>query len=100
MAMDARLARLSFSDNAMHLSQPAGARTELHLTPLELIERLAKLIPPPPLHRHRYHGVHSVRRSALEVHCLSAAGNPALVRTAACWRSRAARGALPGVAPR
>jgi hypothetical protein len=36
--------------------QPDG-RTELHLTPLELIERLAALIPPPRLHRLRYHGV-------------------------------------------
>ena len=29
----------------------------LRLTPLELLERLAPLIPPPRLHRHRYHGV-------------------------------------------
>jgi hypothetical protein len=29
----------------------------LSLTPLELIERLAALIPPPRIHRHRYHGV-------------------------------------------
>ena len=36
--------------------QPDG-RTELSLTPLELIERLAALIPPPRIHRHRYHGV-------------------------------------------
>jgi hypothetical protein len=36
--------------------QPDG-RTELRLSPLELIERLAALIPPPRLHRHRYHGV-------------------------------------------
>jgi hypothetical protein len=36
--------------------QPDG-RTELRLTPLELIERLAALIPPPRIHRHRYHGV-------------------------------------------
>jgi hypothetical protein len=36
--------------------QPDG-RTELHLTPLELIERLAALIPRPRLHRLRYHGV-------------------------------------------
>jgi hypothetical protein len=36
--------------------QPDG-HTELRLTPLELIERLAALIPPPRLHRHRYHGV-------------------------------------------
>jgi len=32
-------------------------RTELILTPLELTDRRAALIPPPPLHRHRYHGV-------------------------------------------
>ena len=32
-------------------------RTELVLSPLELLERLAKLIPPPRVHRHRYHGV-------------------------------------------
>jgi hypothetical protein len=31
--------------------------TELLLTPLELIDRLAALIPPPRTHRHRYHGV-------------------------------------------
>jgi hypothetical protein len=29
----------------------------VRLTPLELIDRLATLIPPPHLHRHRYHGV-------------------------------------------
>jgi hypothetical protein len=29
----------------------------LTLTPLELIQRLAALIPPPRAHRHRYHGV-------------------------------------------
>ncbi|MCP3878559.1 MAG: IS91 family transposase, partial [Sulfitobacter sp.] len=37
-------------------AQPDG-RTELMLTPLELIDRLAALIPPPHTHRHRYHGV-------------------------------------------
>ena len=31
--------------------------TALTLTPLELIEHLAALIPPPRLHRHRYYGV-------------------------------------------
>jgi len=36
--------------------QPDG-RTELRLTPLELLDRLAALIPPPRLLRHRYHGV-------------------------------------------
>ncbi len=32
-------------------------RNVLRLTPLELLERLSHLIPPPRLHRHRYHGV-------------------------------------------
>ena len=35
-----------------------GAKVdELHLTPLELIERIAALVPPPRTHRHRYFGV-------------------------------------------
>jgi hypothetical protein len=29
----------------------------LLLTPLELLQRIARLIPPPRIHRHRYHGV-------------------------------------------
>ena len=32
-------------------------RTELVLSPLDLLERLARLVPPPRIHRHRYHGV-------------------------------------------
>ena len=32
-------------------------RTELLLTPLELLAALAKFVPPPRVHRHRYHGV-------------------------------------------
>lgn len=32
-------------------------RTEVLLTPLELLEALAKFVPPPRVHRHRYHGV-------------------------------------------
>ena len=35
----------------------ADGSTQLRLTPLELIERRAALIPPPRVHRHRYHGV-------------------------------------------
>ncbi|MCQ1550681.1 MAG: transposase, partial [Candidatus Accumulibacter phosphatis] len=34
-----------------------GGRISLMLTPLERIERLAALIPPPRRHRHRYYGV-------------------------------------------
>ncbi len=41
-----------------HLPKPQpDGRTDLMLTPLELIQRLAALIPPPHTHRHRYHGV-------------------------------------------
>jgi hypothetical protein len=32
-------------------------REVLRLTPLELLDRLAHLVPPPRIHRHRYHGV-------------------------------------------
>ena len=32
-------------------------RHELRLTPRELLDRLARLVPPPRIHRHRYHGV-------------------------------------------
>jgi hypothetical protein len=35
----------------------ADGSTQLRLTPLELIDRLAALIAPPRIHRHRYHGV-------------------------------------------
>ena len=41
-----------------HFSKPqADGTTELRLTPLELIDRIAALVPPPRVHRHRYHGV-------------------------------------------
>jgi len=33
------------------------SRTELLLTPFELLERLTQFVPPPRVHRHRYHGV-------------------------------------------
>ena len=32
-------------------------RQEPRLTPLELLDRLARLVVPPRIHRHRYHGV-------------------------------------------
>ncbi|TDJ20748.1 MAG: hypothetical protein E2O65_01425 [Gammaproteobacteria bacterium] len=35
----------------------ADGQTVLELTPFELLDRLAVLIPPPRRHRHRYHGV-------------------------------------------
>ena len=39
-------------------SDRRGAKVdELHLKPLELIERIAARVPPPRTHRHRYFGV-------------------------------------------
>jgi hypothetical protein len=35
----------------------ADGQSVLELTPFELLDRLAVLIPPPRRHRHRYHGV-------------------------------------------
>ena len=35
----------------------ADGQNVLELTPFELLDRLAVLIPPPRRHRHRYHGV-------------------------------------------
>ncbi len=35
---------------------PAG-RTEIVLSPIRLLVRIARLIPPPGVHRHRYHSV-------------------------------------------
>ena len=41
-----------------HLPRPGSdGRTQLILSPLELIERIAALVPPPRQHRHRYYGV-------------------------------------------
>jgi hypothetical protein len=34
-----------------------GGTGPVRLTPLELLDRLAALVPPPRLHRHRYFGV-------------------------------------------
>ena len=47
---------------AKQLSEPTSDKRgtkvdELHLTPLELIDRIAALVPPPRTHRHRYFGV-------------------------------------------
>jgi len=41
-----------------HLPKPdPDGKAALTLTPLEFLDRLAALVPPPRKHRHRYHGV-------------------------------------------
>jgi len=47
------------SDQVLYIlpgPDPAG-RTALRLSALEFLDRLANLLPPPRIHRHRYHGV-------------------------------------------
>ena len=53
-----RLGRLNDETLVYSLRKPTmGGRTELVLTPLELLDRLSKLITPPRIHKHRYCGV-------------------------------------------
>ena len=56
---------------------------ELHLTPLELIDRIAALVPPPRTHRHRHFGVlapNSPLRAA--VTAMAAPAQPARLQSA------------------
>jgi len=74
-----------------------GAKVdELHLTPLELIERIAALVPPPRTHRHRYFGVlapNSALRAA--VTALAAPAKQVVVQTEPANMSEGAPGMVP-----
>jgi len=53
-----RLGRLNAETLVYSLRKPTiDGRTELTLTPLELLDRLARLVTPPRIHKHRYCGV-------------------------------------------
>ncbi len=53
-----RIEQVSEQQVVYRLLKPQrDGRTALSLTPLEFIDHLAALIPPPRLHRHRHHGV-------------------------------------------
>ena len=53
-----RLEQVNAHQIVYHLPRPRrDGCTALSFTPLELIDHLAALTPPPRLHRHRYHGV-------------------------------------------
>ena len=57
-----------------------GGSGPLLLTPVQLLDRLAALVPPPRIHRHRYFGVlapHSPLRAAVTALALAAATTPA-----------------------
>ena len=66
-----RLGRLNQDTLVYHLRKPtADGRTELILTPLELLDHLAQLVTPPRVHKHRYCGVLApnakLRRAVIE----------------------------------
>ncbi|MGH8702563.1 MAG: transposase [Burkholderiales bacterium] len=52
-----RLRELDAGHLVYDSAKPGSGATALRLTPLELLERLAALVPPPRVHRHRYYGV-------------------------------------------
>ncbi|MEJ7746081.1 MAG: transposase, partial [Luteimonas sp.] len=57
-----------------------GGSGPLLLTPLELLDRLAALVPPPRIHRHRYFGVlapHAPLRAAVTALAVPALTTPA-----------------------
>ena len=73
-----------------------GGSISLLLTPLELLDRLAALIPPPRQHRHRYYGVlapNSPLRAAV-----TALAQPAGADTVAAATPRTARAPPPAAA--
>jgi hypothetical protein len=72
-------------------------RTELLLTPLELLEALAKFVPPPRVHRHRYHGV-LAPNARLRPH-VAALGRPELVSEAPAAEGDVASPSLPSGLP-
>jgi hypothetical protein len=48
----------AYSPMIYQLDNPlANGQAQLKLTSLELIDKLAALIPPPRVHRHRYYGL-------------------------------------------
>jgi len=77
-----------------------GARVdELILTPLELIDRIAALVPPPRTHRHRYFGVlapNSPLRAAVTTLAVPAQpATPATAQTAPSTTGECARAVVP-----
>ncbi len=75
-------------------SDKRGAKfDELHLTPLELIDRIAALVPPPRTHRHRYFGV-LAPNSPLRV-AVTALAQPPTRQTEPANMSEGAPGVVP-----
>jgi hypothetical protein len=77
-------------------SDKRGARVdELHLTPLELIARIAALVPAPRTHRHRYFGVlapNSPMRAAVTALAQAAPSQPSTERAEPATTGEGAHG--------
>jgi hypothetical protein len=80
-------------------SDKRGAKAdELTLTPLELIDRIAALVPPPRLHRHRYFGVlapNSPLRAAVTALAQGSAPQPATARAEPATAGEGAPAVVP-----
>ena len=80
-------------------SDKRGAKAdELTLTPLELIDRIAALVPPPRTHRHRYFGVlapNSPLRAAVTALALAAPAQPAMAQAKPVITGEGAAGVAP-----
>jgi hypothetical protein len=88
------------ADLVYHCPKPqtGGKRADLVLTPLELIDRIAALVPPPRTHRHRYFGVlapNSPLRAAVTAMAQTAPAQAANEQTV----QNAATGGAPLFAP-
>ena len=81
-------------------SDKRGPRAdELTLTPLELIERIAALVPPPRTHRHRYYGVlapNSPLRAVVTAMAQEASSQPVKVPAEPATASDGLPGFTPG----
>ena len=90
------------------LPRPApDGRTVIRLSPLELLDQLAALVPPPRMHRHRYHGV-LAPNARLRSAVVASAGEAALLpvpqttppRPVSTLSRRRARSHSPGTSSR
>ena len=68
-------------------SSAPDARGVIHLSPHELLDRLADLVPPPRKHRHRYHGVFAPNHKLRAAVTALAIGNASARPPDACWAS-------------
>ncbi len=78
--------------------KPGAKLDELTLTPLELIDRIAALAPPPRTHRHRYFGVLAPNSPLRASVTAMAQAVPAQIESVQVESATTSAGA-PGVAP-